>query len=84
MNTSMKLAMAAALSAMALAACSPRDEDQGKPKAPDQGRQETKGISAVDAVGYSGTPVRRKLDKALDQNDQRKDQLDQAIDQQSQ
>lgn len=82
MDTRLRLTLAASFSAIALAACGPRDEDQ--PKKPDQGRAETRGISAVDAVGYSGTPVRRKLDKALDANDQHKDQLDQAIDQQSQ
>ena len=84
MDKSRKLVMAVVLGAMAVAACSPRDEDQGKPKAPDQGREETRHIKDVDAVGYAGTQIRRKLDKALDQNDQRKDQLDQAIEQQSQ
>ena len=68
----------------ALSACSPRDEDQKKPAEKYQGREETKHISDTDAVGYAGTPVRKKLDKALDQNDQRKDELDKAIDQQSQ
>ena len=80
MNT--KLVVMTMVGAMALAACSPREEDQ-KPKVP-EGREETKGISNVDAVGYSGTPVRKKLDKALDENDQRKEVLDQAIEQQSQ
>jgi hypothetical protein len=82
MNT--KLVVMTMVGAMALAACSPRDEDQAKkPKVP-AGREETKGLSNVDAIGYSGTPVRRKLDKALDENDQRKEVLDQAIEQQSQ
>ena len=82
MDISRKLMIAAALSAMALTACM-RDEVEQKKK-PDQGRAETKGISAVDNVGYAGTAVRKKVDKALDANDQRKDQLDQAIEQQSQ
>ena len=84
MDKSTKVLMAVMLGAMAVAACSPRDEDQKTQKAPDQGREETRHIKDVDAVGYSGTQIRRKLDKALDQNDQRKDNLDQAIEQQSQ
>ena len=85
MDRTRKLAMMAAIvGAMAIAACSPRDEDQKTQPQKYQGREETKHIGDVDALGYAGTPVRKKLDKALDQNDQRKDQLDQAIEQQSQ
>ncbi len=71
------------LGVVAMTACSPRDQDQGKAPPPDQGREETRHLKDVDGLGYSGTQIRKKVDKALDQNDQRKDQLDQAIEQQS-
>lgn len=66
--------------AMLLVACAPR-EPEGK--ASDQGRPETKAIEAADPLGYEGKAIRKKVDQALDANDQRKDQLDRAIDQQS-
>jgi hypothetical protein len=83
MKTSVKLVMLAMVGAMAISGCSPRDEDQKTQQEKYQGREETKHLSDTDAVGYAGTPVRKKLDKALDANDQRKDNLDQAIEQQS-
>ena len=62
-----------------LAACSPPPED---PPPSNQGRPETRGIRATEGIGYSGNAIANKVDKALDANDQRKDNLDKEIDQQ--
>lgn len=49
---------------------------KGKDK--DQGREETKMIEAVDAVGYDGKAIRQKLDKVLDDNERRNRELEMA------
>ena len=43
------------------------------PKAKDvpQGRSETKVVEGATAVGYNGSQMRKKIDKTLDQNDER-------------
>lgn len=44
-----------------------------------QGRQETVNIQALDAVGYNGTAVRKTVDKVLDTNDQRNQELEKTL-----
>jgi len=78
MNT--RILICAAAIVAALAACKPREEETGKVS--DTGRKETRSIEAVDDVGYAGSAVRKKVDKALDTNDNRVDQLDDQIDSQ--
>ena len=73
---------AVALGALLLSGCGRREEDTGKVS--DHGRKETRSIEAADVVGYDGKAIRKKVDKALDTNDQRVDQLNKEIDQQSQ
>jgi hypothetical protein len=43
------------------------------PKAKDvpQGRPETKVVEGATAAGYNGSQMRKKIDKTLDQNDER-------------
>ena len=44
-----------------------------------EGRPETVNVQALDAVGYSGTAVRKSVDKVLDRNDQRNQELEKAL-----
>ena len=48
-----------------------------------QGREETKSLQNADNIGYDGTGIQKKLDKALDQNDQRASDIDAQIEAQS-
>jgi PBP1b-binding outer membrane lipoprotein LpoB len=48
-----------------------------------QGREETKALQNADNIGYDGTGIQKKLDKALDQNDQRAADLNNQIDAQT-
>lgn len=66
-----------------LTACGKKPALPTKPGEP-QGRVETEAIRSVEALGYSGEGIARKVDGALDANDQRKAELDKAIDAQSQ
>jgi hypothetical protein len=63
-----------------LAACG--DSATGTPPAAsdDSGRTETASIRATEAIGVDGQAISEKVDAALDANDQRKDELDKAID----
>lgn len=62
-----------------LSACEPHDPQPVDPQAP-EGREETQAIRNTEAIGYAGDAVADKVDAALDANDQRKAQLDAAID----
>lgn len=64
-----------------LAGCGKQPEVP-KPGEP-QGRAETQNIRNVDVLGAQGAAVANKVDAVLDANDQRKDNLDAAIDAQS-
>ncbi|OGX34148.1 MAG: hypothetical protein A3I43_00705 [Omnitrophica WOR_2 bacterium RIFCSPLOWO2_02_FULL_50_19] len=44
-----------------------------------EGRPETVNVQALDAVGYSGTAVRKSVDKVLDMNDQRNQGLEKVL-----
>lgn len=78
----MAMAMCGALLLALAAGCGPRDPDSGKVS--DDGRKETRSIEAADTVGYEGKAIRKKVDHALDLNDQRTDELDKAIQKESQ
>ena len=45
---------------------------------PDSGRKDTKAVKALDAVGYNGDQIRKNLDSALNKNDQRNKDIEQA------
>ncbi len=45
----------------------------------DQGREETKKIEAIGAVGYDGKAVRQKVDKMLDANEKRIRELEKTV-----
>lgn len=64
-----------------LSACGKKPEVP-KPGEP-QGRAETEAVRNAEAVGYSGEAIAGKVDAALDANDQRKAELDAAMDAQS-
>ena len=44
-----------------------------------EGRDDTRGIRNTEAVGYSGDAIADRVDGALDANDQRREQLDAAL-----
>lgn len=48
-----------------------------------QGREETRALQNADNIGYDGTGIQKKLDVALDKNDQRADELNKQIDAQT-
>ena len=57
----------------------PKDQEPAKY----QGRDDTKSLRNADAVGYDGAAIQKKLDAALDKNDQRAADLDKQIEAQS-
>lgn len=62
------------------AACSSGHQDApGKKANATQGREETKNIRALDAVGVDGTDISKQVDQALNANDKRKEQLDKEL-----
>jgi hypothetical protein len=48
-----------------------------------QGREETKALQNADNIGYDGTGIQKKLDSALNQNDQRAADLNNQIEAQT-
>ncbi|MBC7751358.1 MAG: hypothetical protein H7Z73_06515 [Candidatus Saccharibacteria bacterium] len=64
---------------LGLTACS--KPEPPKPIVSDTGRPETRSVEAANAVGYNGTAMRQKLDKALDANDAQTQKMNQAADQ---
>ena len=54
------------------------EPNEPKGKAKDQGREETKKIEAVSAVGYDGKAIRQQVDKMLDDNERRNRELEEA------
>ena len=71
--------------ALMLAGCTspeppaPKDREPGKY----QGRDDTKSLRNADALGYDGATIQKKLDAALDKNDQHAADLDKQIEAQS-
>lgn len=76
-----RLALSLAVAAVSLAACGKQPEVP-KPGEP-QGRTETQPVRNTEAIGYSGDAIANKVDGALDANDARKDELDKAMDAQT-
>ncbi|MGH8461483.1 MAG: hypothetical protein ACRESS_07750 [Stenotrophobium sp.] len=68
---------------ISLAACNAAPPPPA-PKAPPQGRAETRGIRNTDAIGYSGSAIANKVDAALDANDAQKKKMDDALARQEQ
>jgi hypothetical protein len=75
------LHMPALLLALSMTACS--NPDPPKTMNEYQGRDDTKSLRNADAVGYDGTAIQKKLDGALDKNDQRAADLQKQIDAQT-
>lgn len=75
----MAMVMCAAMLGAVLAGCGDRD-DHGNYVPKDEGREETKSLQGTDTLGYGYT--RKKVDKALDINDSRVDQLNQELEKQ--
>ena len=71
------IAPALATASLLLGACGSSQPDAPPPKP--QGREETRGIRATDAIGYSGSAIADKVDGALNANDQQKARIDQAL-----
>ncbi|ACM18755.1 hypothetical protein Geob_0386 [Geotalea daltonii FRC-32] len=60
-----------------LAGCSSSSQPQGGEKY--QGREETKKLEGASAVGYDGTAIRKNVDNTLNKNDDRNQDLDEAM-----
>ena len=73
------------LLSICLAACSDstQSEQTSADKKQEAGRAETKTIRSTENIGYAGDAIGSKVDAALDANDQRKDELDKQIDEQT-
>jgi outer membrane biogenesis lipoprotein LolB len=73
------------LAGLVLNACS--RPEPAKPAEPEagayQGREETRTLQNADNIGYDGTGIQKKLDGALDKNDQRSADLDAQIEAQT-
>lgn len=56
-------------------------ESEERPRAAvmQEGREETRGIRNTEAIGYAGDAVADRVDAALDANDRRREQLDDAL-----
>jgi hypothetical protein len=68
MNNRMRIfAIMSLMMGLGITACS--KPEPPKPIISDTGRPETRSVEAVNAIGYNGTAMRQKLDKALDAND---------------
>ena len=82
MNKSISLLFIVILSA---SGCVKPEPDKSEPQAADeyQGRDDTKSLRNADAVGYDGAAIQKKLDGALDKNDQRAADLQKQIDAQT-
>lgn len=63
----------------ALAACGDGTTDTPAAASGEGGRPETANIRATEAIGVDGQAISKKVDAALDANDQRKDELDKAL-----
>lgn len=75
------LAMLGMVSCLGFGIVACTKEEPPKPIISDTGRPETRSVEAANAVGYDGTAMRQKLDKALDANDAKTKQLDQTVEQ---
>ncbi|MBP6533563.1 MAG: hypothetical protein KAZ45_01095 [Arenimonas sp.] len=62
---------------------SPPPEAEQENSAGYQGREDTQSLRNADAVGYDGAAIQKKLDAALDKNDQRAADIDAQIEAQS-
>ena len=51
---------------------SPAPKDKGT----SEGRAETRVVEGATAVGYNGSQMRKKIDKVLDQNDERNKEIE--------
>jgi hypothetical protein len=73
------------LASLVLNACSrPEPAKSAEPEAGAyQGREDTRSLQNADNIGYDGTGIQKKLDGALDKNDQRAADLDAQIDAQT-
>jgi hypothetical protein len=67
--------------AIVLAACSA--EEEAPPERAKEGRAETQSIRNTESIGYSGDAVADKVDDALNKTEQRQQQTDQDVEQQS-
>jgi hypothetical protein len=72
----MRIAVLVLTTGLLLIACKP--EEPVADKREPQGREETRSIRNTEAIGYSGEAIADKVDSALDANDQRNQQLQQA------
>lgn len=76
----MKRVLCAAL--LGLSACAKAPDEPPRPRST-EGREETRNIRNTEAIGYAGDAIADKVDSALDANDQRKEQLDRELEEQS-
>lgn len=77
--------ISAVLLALLMVGCGDPEPSATVPEKVDgyQGRDDTRSLRNADAVGYDGAAIQKKLDAALDKNDQRAADLDAQIEAQA-
>ncbi len=75
----MRYVTASAMLATALLISACESEERPRAAATQEGREETRGIRNTEAIGYAGDAVADRVDAALDANDRRREQLDDAL-----
>jgi hypothetical protein len=81
----MRLKFSSAVMLMVLTGCSQPEAAKPAEKKVEsyQGRDDTRSLQNADNIGVDGTGIQKKLDSALDKNDQRASDLDAQIDAQT-
>jgi hypothetical protein len=80
MNIGIATALACGL--LLSTACTPPPEPQER--AADTGRPETRGIEAADPLGFEGAAIRKKVDRAIELNNQSPARIDETLDKNAQ
>lgn len=70
--------MTTMLAALLLAACGAAEEPPPAEAPPPEGRAETQSIRNTDAIGYDGAAIADQVDQALDANERRVQQTEEA------
>ncbi|MDE2420538.1 MAG: hypothetical protein KGO49_05080 [Gammaproteobacteria bacterium] len=82
MNNGIRIvAVSGVIAVLSLGMIACTKQEPPKPIVSDTGRPETRSVEAANAIGYNGTAMRQKLDKALDANDAQAKKMDQAANQ---
>lgn len=81
MNAAPYKALAGLLTLIVVSGCGDRSEKPPEPRS--EGRAETRHIRNLEAIGYGGDGIADKLDSAIEAQEQRPRQLDEALEKQA-